>query len=172
MPRIPGDPTGRLDLTIQAANMRPRNAARGILAIAAEHDGMTERVAPHIAELLAEVDHWKDSWAHAHNDVDRTRREESAKALDCGHHGKIIAGLEADVHRLDDERERVEKARLTLVAFMHGIDQFIAAYDAKVAGGESLPDVGALIEALRTYTKRGHAAHLRAFAPSKRSARS
>lgn len=163
MPKIPGDPTGHLDSTIQAANIRPREAARGILTIAARHDGMTEQVAPHLAQLLAEVDHWKDSWAHVTVEKDRVRREEARKALDCEHHGRIITETEAQVTRLDAERERIEKARLTLVGFLHAVDEFVRGCDANTALERPQPDTAAVLDGLRKASKRAHAAHQRAF---------
>jgi hypothetical protein len=131
------------------ASVYIRDSARKIISDA-------PALMPEVMDLVTYCDFMRDQVAHVQVDKDRSVRAASARALDCEAHGEVIKGLEDQVSAIDASAQRNEKARLALLGFLQAVDD----------GLDNLrPDVtvAQLVAALRTASKKAHAAHTRAW---------
>lgn len=108
-----------------------------------------------------EIDRLRQQVAHVQVDKDHAVRAASARALDCEAHGDVIRQTEAQVTHFEQARDRVEKARLVLLAEHHTITELLgAATDGTLKADLTVTD---LIDALRKIHVKTSAAHRRAF---------
>jgi hypothetical protein len=139
------------DIQLQATSMYVRPSARKIIQTA-------PALTPEVVDLVTYIGFLEDQAAHARADRDRGIREASAHALDCEAHGEAITALEAQVAAFDESGRRSEAGRLALLGFLHAVDE-------ATKGSPALRDITVpeLITALKTASKKAHAAHTRAW---------
>lgn len=138
------------DTQIQATSMYVRPSAWKIIR---EAPALTAEV----VDLVTYIGFLEDQATHARVDRDRGIREASARALDCDDHGRVIKGLEEQVHAFDLAQRRADAGRLAALGFLFAVDQLLE--------GTLRPDltVAQLVAALKAASKKSHAAHDRAW---------
>lgn len=165
--RIHLDPTSDLydgpDIMLRALPHAVRDQAFALLHTARKQ-GWDQRIVDRALDALGnEIHRLRDQVAAVRVDKDRSVRHASAQALDCEHHGKVISQLEDQVGHFSQAEQRADKGRLALLAGITAFDDFVDACDLKAKSGETLPDVNAVVEAMRGVLKKTHAAHKRAW---------
>lgn len=105
-----------------------------------------------------EIDRLRQQVAHVSVDADHRVRDAMARSTDCDQHGEEIQEQARMFERLAADRDRVEAARLALLAEHQAIIDFLDTYDS----GRAVRDVPALVESLRTMTSKATRAHRRA----------
>ena len=138
------------DSQLAATSMYVRASARKIITDA-------PALTPEVVDLVTYIGFLEDQATHARVDRDRGIREASARALDCDDHGRVIKGLEDQVHAFDQSAARSEAGRLAVLGFLFAVDQLL--------DGTLRPDltVAELVAALKAASKKTHAAHDRAW---------
>jgi len=134
---------------LQVLPLAIRNQARTIV-------DQAPALIPELVDIAEHVQRLRDQVTHVSVDKDRSVREASKRALDCGAHGEVIQGLEAQVAVFDASARRSEAGRLALLSFLHAVDQMLAAPPPNLTVEHLLAGIAA---AVRTT----HAAHHRAW---------
>lgn len=155
-----------LQSKLQAANLRPRDAGRAILALTVANYSDTDHalVVEALHELLDEVDYWKTAWAHETVDKDHKVREAIARSESCEHHGEEIKQLGEQLTHFDQSYRHAEDGRVALLNYLFEMDRFIDAWDIKAAlGSNNTVTAAKLVEEMRKFVARAHRGHERAW---------
>lgn len=131
---------------------REGEAFRTILAVLP--DTLDTRVAVH---HLVEALHTAEQQAvHARVDRDRGIREAMARSESCDVHGQEIKALGEQLHAIDRQRERTERARIALLGFLHAVDELVRAPRSDLT-------VAQILAVLAKASKKTSDAHARAY---------
>lgn len=112
---------------------------------------------PEAVDLAKHIEWLREQVASVRVNSDRAVREALKRSEDCAAHGEDIKALERQLAALDADRERTEKARLTLLGLLHAIDDLVIAHKS----GRVTLNLDSLIESLAEATRKTHNAHQR-----------
>jgi hypothetical protein len=148
MPFAVRDATVELLSFVQAFSHRPADGDTKLRA----------SVEDALAACFDEIGRLRQQVAHVRVDAERQIREAGRRAESCEVHGEMIRDLTNQAMLLDESRDRSEKARHALLAFLDGVDGVTQAYRENRV---SFSGPGQLVEALEKASEKTHAAHRR-----------
>jgi hypothetical protein len=137
------------DIQLQATSMYVRPSAWKIIRTA-------PALTPEVVDLVTYIGFLEDQVTHVRVDRDRGICEASRTALDCEAHGEVIKSLEDQVTSFDKSAHKSEAGRLALLGFLNAVDKGLDEIRPDI----TLPE---LVTALKTASKKAHAAHTRAW---------
>lgn len=141
-------PQPAVDGAVEVALGTSRHHTMELLHTARREQWHVDLVEKALTDCAEQVEHYRGWWADVKVTSDKRIRDETARALDCGEHGRIIDGLEKQLTSSDNWYRAAERSRLAYVSGISELRESLARIQVLIRVGDTdgLPDLSRLLE--------------------------